>query len=205
MTSTATPVWLLDIDGVINALATSPVAGPWTAEDWVQQVVRAEIPGGGPMVLPILAAEPVLAFIRDVVRRRTAEVVWHSTWRTAAVTDLAPVLGLPAIPVSVAPEWTKRDPAVWWKLPAARRVVESGRRLVWTDDDIAVLGEQVADLAQRPGTLLIGPDRRTGLTAEHLEQIATFLGMDAAGADTRPEARRHRPGGRFGRLRSGRS
>lgn len=193
----ATPVWLLDIDGVINALSTTPVPGPWTPDQWVQRLVRAEIPGTGPMLLPIFAAEPVLAFIRDVVRRGAAEVIWHSTWRSAAVTDLAPVLGLPAIPVSVAPEWTHRDPAVWWKLPAARRVVESGRRLVWTDDDIAVLGDQVAELRGRPDTLLIGPDRRAGLTAHDLERIAAFLEPDVDGP---AGSRHHARAGRIGRL-----
>ena len=105
-------------------------------------------------------------------------MIWHSTWREAAVSDLAPVLGLPAIPISVAPEWTHRPERIWWKLPAAQRVVESGRRLVWTDDDIAVVPDQVGDLAAQPDTLLISPDPQAGLTADNLRSIADFIGIE---------------------------
>ena len=175
MARAARPVWLLDIDGVVNALAPGPLPGSWPAHEWVQRVVHANVPGRGPMVLPILAARPVLTFVCDVVRSGSADVVWHSTWRTSAVTDLAPMLGLPPIPISVAPEWTQQTAGVWWKLPAAQRVVAAGRPLVWTDDDIGVLADQVADLAEHPDTLLIGPDPETGITADQLDAIAAFL------------------------------
>ncbi len=180
MTQPAPPVWLLDIDGVVNALARGPVAGSWPPERWVQQVISADIPGSGRMVLPIFAARPVLDFVTRAVRTGAAEVIWHSTWREAAVSDLAPVLGLPPIPVSYAPEWTHRPERLWWKLPAAQRVVESGRRLVWTDDDIAVVPDQVAALTAHPDTLLISPDPQSGLTADNLQSIADFIGMDIA-------------------------
>lgn len=176
MTRATAPVWLLDIDGVVNALAREPVCGSWPPEQWAQHVVRADIPGSGRMLLPIFVAQPVLDFVTAVHASGAAEVVWHSTWREAAVTDLAPVLGLPRFPVSVAPEWTARPRDVWWKLPAAQRVVASGRRLVWTDDDIAVVPDQVAELAARADTLLISPDPVTGLIPEQLSAIADFLG-----------------------------
>lgn len=180
MTQSGRPVWLLDIDGVINALSRGPVQDSWPSEQWVQRVVDAEIPGSGRMVLPIFAAQPVLDFVTRVVASGAAEVVWHSTWREAAATALAPALGIAAMPVSVAPEWPQRPARVWWKVPAARRVVESGRRLVWTDDDISVVPDQVADLVEHAGTLLIAPDPQTGLTAEHLHAIAGFIGLDDA-------------------------
>jgi hypothetical protein len=178
MTRATAPVWLLDIDGVVNALARGPVRGSWPSADWAQHVVHADIPGSGRMVLPIFVAQPVLDFVTAVHASGAAEVIWHSTWREAAVSDLAPVLGLPRLEVSVAPEWTARPRDVWWKLPAAQRVVAADRRLVWTDDDIAVVPDQVADLAARADTLLISPDPRTGLTAEHLAAIADFLEID---------------------------
>jgi hypothetical protein len=101
-------------------------------------------------------------------------VRWHSTWRTAAMTDLAPTLGLPAIPISIAPEWTQRPPG-WWKLRAAQRVRENGRRLVWTDDDIDEYRDEVGDLVRDPQALLISPTPETGLTGSDLGRIATFL------------------------------
>src|SRR5690348_1430944 len=179
MTRPAKPVWLLDVDGVINALARGPVDGSWPAQCWLQRVVTADIPDAGRMELPIFAAQPVLDFVTRAVASGSVDVVWHSTWRAAAVTDLAPTLNLPAIPISIAPEWTERPGRLWWKLPAAQRVVESGRPLVWTDDDIAALPEQVADLDSRPDTLLISPDPSIGLSAAHLDAIAEFVGLDA--------------------------
>jgi HAD domain in Swiss Army Knife RNA repair proteins len=186
MTRAAKPVWLLDVDGVVNALARGPVEGSWPADMWLRRVVSADIPNTGRMVLPILAAQPVLDFVTRVVTAGAADVVWHSTWRAAAVTDLAPVLGLPAIPISIAPEWTDRPAGLWWKVPAAERVVASGRPLVWTDDDIAALPEQVAQLAHRSDTLLVSPDPRTGLTPEHLNAIAEFIGLDPVTAAAGP-------------------
>jgi hypothetical protein len=134
------------------------------------------------MLLPIQVAEPVLDFVRDVHDSGAAEVLWHSTWRESAVTDLAPLLGLPSIPISVAPEWTQR-PLDWWKLPAARRVVASGRSLVWTDDDIAYYAEDLDDLFARPDTLLISPDPVTGLVQRDLDRIAAFLARHQPSVD----------------------
>lgn len=169
------PLWLLDIDGVVNALATAPVPEIWPEHDWVQRLVITEIPDRGRMTLPILAARPVLDFVADVHRRGRVEIRWHSTWRTAAVTAFAPALGLPStIPISVAPEWTDRPVLQWWKLGAAERAVAAGRTLIWTDDDLRVYTDEAERLAS-PGNLLIAPHGDTGLTPDDLHRIATFL------------------------------
>jgi hypothetical protein len=168
------PVWLLDIDGVVNALARGAVRGSFPPDVWRRFLVHADVPDLGPMLLPILVAQPVLDFVRDVHDSGAAEVLWHSTWRESAVTDLAPLLGLPPLPITVAPEWTLRPPG-WWKLPAARRVAASGRPLVWTDDDIACYANDLGGLDNRPDTLLISPDPVTGLVQDDLDGIAAFL------------------------------
>lgn len=176
----SSPLWLLDIDGVVNALAMGLPTQVWAEPDWVQRTVVVEVPDRGVMTLPILAARPVLAFVGEVHRSGTAEVRWHSTWRATAVTGLAPVLGLPPIPISVAPEW-QQQPDGWWKLPAAQRAVSAGRRLVWTDDDIdrwrgdprAAAALDALDAS--PDVLLLSVSPATGLTPHNLEQIAAFL------------------------------
>ena len=184
MTSDADPpVWLLDIDGVVNALARRVPTTPWAEDDWVQRVIRAEVPDRGLMTLPILAARPVLDFVIRVHALGAAEIRWHSTWRTAAVTDLAPALGLPPIPISIAPEWAV-DAPMWWKIPAARRVAESGRRLLWTDDQLPIFREdplsqaELAALDRWDGALLLASDPETGLGPDELAAIADFLGID---------------------------
>jgi hypothetical protein len=101
----------------------------------------------------------------------------------AAVTALAPALGLPAIPISVAPEWAQ-PAALWWKIPAARRVAESGRRLVWTDDQLTIYRSDVFSepdltaLDRWTGALLLTTDARVGLTPDDLRRVEEFLDQE---------------------------
>lgn len=177
------PVWLLDVDGVVNALAPGAPAGPWPADAWVHRIVHTHVPDRGLMTLPILAARPVLDFITYVHTTGAAEIRWHSTWRTAATTALAPALGLPPIPMSIAPEWAEEAP-MWWKIPAARRVAESGRRLLWTDDQLTpyrvhpLSAAELAALDDWSGALLLATDPQTGLAPADLDAISAFLGLD---------------------------
>jgi hypothetical protein len=169
------PLWLLDIDGVVNALMRGPLPDVWPEQEWVQRLVITEIPDRGAMTLPILAARPVLDFVAEVHLSGRAEVRWHSTWRAAAITAFAPTLGLPtSIPISVAPEWTDRPIAQWWKLGAAERAAAGGRALVWTDDDLRIYRDDAARLSA-DHTLLIGPHSETGLGPDDLERIDRFL------------------------------
>jgi hypothetical protein len=172
------PVWLLDIDGVVNALSRKPVSGSFPADQWVQRLVHTELPGLGPAAFPILAARPVLNFVAAVQATGRVDIRWHSTWREAAVTDLAPSLGLPELPISVAPEWANHHALLpWWKQAAAERVLAAGRLLVWTDDDINMFRMDLGAFERRADALLIAPDPEIGLTAAHLEQISRFLGL----------------------------
>jgi hypothetical protein len=143
----------------------------------------------GGISYPILAAQPVLDFIRDVAASGAADVRWHTTWRHDAVVHLAPALGLPALALEDAPEFdaARHGPSGylgaytgwrWWKLPAARRAIAAGRVLVWTDDDLArtsVRGEIAEEPIPADTTLLIAPRPDVGLTPRHLRTIAAFL------------------------------
>jgi len=177
------PIWLLDIDGVINAATLRPPTYVWPADTWIQTKVIG---------LRIMAAQPVLDFIREVHEQGRAEIRWHSTWQDDAP-KLGAELGLPAFPVADAPEYDQRLKQRafgldgWWKRPAAERVLAEGRPLVWTDDDITwSLGRRGQDEIRQLGpALLIAPDDRTGLTPKHLRHIADFLDLHPAamGAD----------------------
>lgn len=179
------PVWLLDIDGVINAIGRKPDPSVWPRDLWTARTVAA---------LPILVAEPVLQFIRDVHASGLAEIRWHTTWQNDAVHVFAPEFNLPELPVHHCPEFhagsvaarggsSLGGPETWWKLPAALRVVhEEGRRLIWTDDDLEMerwraygLGGLSIGLTGS-ARLLISPQDRLGLTPKHLRQIAEFIG-----------------------------
>jgi len=167
------PVWLLDIDGVINACTRNPDKNVWPADQWRRDRVNG---------YPILVAQPVLDFVTRVHKDGLAEVRWHTTWqKDAALIEEA--FGLPSLPVQDCPEFaTAHTSERWWKLPAAERLVmEEGRALVWTDDDIdySISGKDAGALGvmrQAQRILAISPSDMTGLTPKHLRQIDEFLG-----------------------------
>jgi hypothetical protein len=182
MTSPATaPVWLLDIDGVINVLGRE-VPTTWPRSEWVQRVIFAPVPERGVVGLPVLAARPVLDFVRRVHAAGRAEIRWHTTWRTAAVTHFAPVLGLPGCAMSIATEWREPEAPLWWKVPAVQRETARGRRVLWIDDEIDAHREgppataaAITALDTDPYAVLVSPDRDRGLTPADLERLAALL------------------------------
>jgi hypothetical protein len=174
------PVWLLDIDGVINALANEYPTQIWPQGQWV----TVHMDFGSEGTVRVDAAEPVLEFIRKVHAKRAAEIRWHTTWQKEAL-RLAEALDLPELWVQEAAyefdnreDYLRRDK--WWKYPAAWRVVGQEKRpLVWTDDDIVDLVQRdVNSLASAGQTLLIAPTSTYGLTKQQLGRIAEFLDVD---------------------------
>jgi hypothetical protein len=178
------PVWLLDVDGVVNAISRKPDRSVWPADQWITGTANADGTDW-----PILAARPVIDFIRQVHGSGRAEVRWHTTWQRDAA-NLAKLLDLPEFEVQDCPEFATRRQslgglsptavrAAWWKLPAAERVVGGeGRALVWTDDDAAwpvMPREAAADLARCAPTLIVTPQTHLGLTGKHLRKISDFL------------------------------
>jgi hypothetical protein len=177
------PVWLLDIDGVVNAISVDPHPAVWPAGCWV----RAEATCTG-VEWPLLAAGPVLDFVRAVHREGRAEIRWHTTWQHEAA-GVSRALDLPEFPVQAAPEFRSSFQAVggaapvgatWWKLPAAERVVaEEGRALLWTDDDAEFqldgwTGEEHA-LRRTPSVLIVAPRTHVGLAPQDLLAMDAFL------------------------------
>lgn len=173
------PVWLLDIDGVVNAIGKGDPS-VWPKAQWRQG--RAEATG---QEWPITWAVPVVDFIRDAHESGRVEIRWHTTWQHEAC-NFAELVGLPVFAVADAPEFEEQAAHAiaagtpkWWKLPAAERVVrEEQRPLIWTDDDITwSLARYDADarLRTHAPALLISPDQHTGLTPKRLRMIGDFL------------------------------
>lgn len=176
---TELPVWLLDIDGVLNATAiwlkdadrlNRPVHA-WPVEDWIDSRVWAS-----KRSYRILVAKPVIDFINRIHESGVVEIRWHTTWQNLAG-NVAVEFGLPDFPVQYAPEFIQRSTSDgWWKLPAVWRVLAEGRRVVWTDDDVNVeLTDQQKLTLAAAGCLAISPHYMTGLCRDHLVKIEEFL------------------------------
>ena len=178
MTEKKPPVWLLDIDGVINATATKVPDWIWPPHTWTRQHIDG---------FQITSSSRVMEYLTEVHEQGLAEIRWHTTWQDRAL-HVGEVLGLPIFEVEEAPEfpptselvakWMRDGLPRWWKYPAAVRVLTlEKRRLVWTDDEIfdelnAVRRQEIAALGK---TLLVCPIRQTGLDAGDLRRIRTQL------------------------------
>jgi hypothetical protein len=163
------PVWLLDIDGVLNIRKSAWHAAPRRITlytDTTEWIIR-----WAPQLVVRIAA---------LAARRAVEVQWCSTWCVYPVQlrRLEVLTGLPRF-ASALPSRLDR-PVPLAKLEAAQRVLAEGRRLIWTDDDEVPAPDREptlhAELTAGGRGLLIRPDSRSGLTPEHLDQIEAFIG-----------------------------
>lgn len=161
------PVWLLDVDGVLNA----------TRPGWEEPHVQGKAYVDG--VAYLLRWAPQLARrIESIVGGGAVEVRWATTW-VDHILQVERLLALPSMSTAfrVGPD-ADLDPAEL-KLQAALHVVEVERRpLIWTDDD-AIPG--VEDILHRRiqdagvPVLLLEPRTANGLQPEDLNEIEAFL------------------------------
>lgn len=167
------PVWLLDIDGVLNAVdyPTSTLRfKTWPQDAWLNARITK---------FPFSVAAAVRDFICKAHESGLVEIRWHTTWQEDAQ-KVASWLELPTFPVHHAPEAQGWDNA-WWKLPSALRVLYLEKRpLLWTDDDINYeLTVRQKKKFQEDGALLICPKTEVGLAPAELRRINKFL-LDTA-------------------------
>lgn len=174
------PVWLLDVDGVVNAHKPGWGGPPrkrgcWSASDAYEYTMRW--------------APPLVDRIRALHKAGVVEVRWCTTWCPDAEA-LERLWSLPTF-VRAFTEHVKGEEASVLKVAAARQVLASGRRLVWTDDvEVPLWGELHDELIASGRALLIRPKASTGLQPEHMDRIEAFardeaprfnpLGEDAA-------------------------
>lgn len=191
------PVWLLDVDGVINAvgrIAPKPVDHPgetlWA--DWEETIAVAD---GVPW--PIRYSPSLIEAITTLHNSGAVEVRWLTTWGHHANGDLRTALGLPEFTVEATKEVAQKlsrgvagshgeavasfPREIWWKFLAVQRFVADnpGRRFIWTDDDLYYEDDAVLWVKDNVPTqpLLISPNVRTGLLPRHLDQVERYLGV----------------------------
>ncbi|MBG0825954.1 hypothetical protein HS048_35370 [Planomonospora sp. ID91781] len=159
------PVWLLDVDGVINV--TRP--GGWAG------MPRRGTAYSGGEVYRMRWAPALIDRIRALHRAGGVEIRWCSTW-CADADEVERLFGLPPL----ARAWSGRLPgaaaAAAVKLAAARQVLAHGRRLVWADDvEVPACGPVCEELTEGGRALLIAPSPRTGLQPADLDAIEAFV------------------------------
>jgi len=166
---TGVPIWLLDVDGVLNAVC-HPAQPPKTWSRWESGSAYA---GGERFVITF--APELMAGIRDLHDSAAVEVRWLTTWGHDANAGLRDLLGLPVFPVAGEPQRA----SAWWKLPCALRAAAECRPMIWTDDDLgysATAQRWAAEL----GILAIAPDPSAGLTPADFECIRAFCAQPSA-------------------------
>lgn len=170
------PIWLLDVDGVLNAVTSQVDQGVWP--EWRTGAARAD-----GRSYPITFAPRLMDRIRSVHQQGLAEIRWLTTWGHDANRELRRLLNLPEFPVVGTPSGA----AAWWKLPLAQQVALEHRPLVWTDDDLAYAAEAVSwlDGLDLPA-LAIAPSPDVGLRPEHVDRIIQFTREHGAGNANRP-------------------
>ncbi|WP_196454402.1 hypothetical protein [Planomonospora sp. ID82291] len=164
------PVWLLDVDGVINASRPGWGGPP-----------RSGTAYSGGDAYRIRWAPALLDRIRALHRAGGVEIRWCSTW-CADADQMERLFGLPRL----ARAWSEHlsaTAAATAKLTAARDVLAQGRRLIWTDDVEVPAGGPVHDELTAGGrALLIAPSPGRGLQPEHMDAIEAFVPTPASEA-----------------------
>jgi hypothetical protein len=151
------PLFLIDVDGVLN-----PYAAPACPPGYTEHEI---FPGEDPVRVCAAHGEWLLEL---AVR---FQLVWATAWADEANRRLAPLLGLPDLPVigfSSVP-FHPRD-----KLPAV--IGYAGQQpLAWVDDQLTAEANAWAARRRVP-TLLIGIDPAEGLTRSVIDQALEWAG-----------------------------
>lgn len=182
MTDVGKPVWLLDVDGVINA----------TRPGWGGPPRRSHVWSSADNTSYVLRWSPALIDrIRTLHGSGTLEARWCTTWCPEAE-RLEELWRLPELVRALHADPMPRGAQCWpLKLAAARAILAEGRRLIWTDDEaLPPPGPDRDELTADNRALLIAPRPSRGLQPEDLDHIERF----AAGRrlPTYRTPRRHR-------------
>lgn len=174
--SDARPVLAVDVDGVLNALST----GPRPPDGWRDATVKGfrirHNPDHGRQLLAVAAGTG-------------AELAWCTTWEDDANEHIAPLVGLPRLPVvPMEPGFAANDvlaragfplrhkfsahPSVGEVKAAAMAAWARDRPFCWLDDE----PDAAMRLTHHPVPhLVIRVDGRAGLGDHHLRKASGWL------------------------------
>jgi hypothetical protein len=160
------PVWLLDVDGVINVNRPGWGAAPRSGQAYAAG-----------MGLKIRWAPALATRIRELHTAGQVEIRWCTTWCDYA-DQIERLLALPVLGRAFAGD-IFGTAARMAKYAAAKAVVDEGRPLIWTDDEAIPTGPDRADLGD---ALLIEPKPQVGLQPDDLDRIEQFVAETTSSA-----------------------
>ncbi len=147
------PLLLLDVDGVLI-----PYAAPEQPPGFLQYTLLGEV---------VWLSPDHGALLRPLADR--FQLMWATSWEHDANRLIAPIVGLPVLPVIEFPrDASGRFP----KFPTIERLV-ANQPLVWIDDELTPTIHAWA-LRRRIPTLLIDVDPAIGLTQDIVARIMGF-------------------------------
>ncbi len=165
------PIWLLDFDGVLNAVAPHGDTRIW--KDW-----RTEGRGSSPDSIPWYLWAPEAVKVVGEAHEAGVRVIWLTDWEDMTQRLHETVHGLPARLEFL----TRRisGPSKHWKVNAAMSIVPDAAPLLWTDDHLKtrLLREKVGKewVANRGGdTALIAPRKEYGITPRDVDTIRAWV------------------------------
>jgi hypothetical protein len=178
--TTIRPLLYLDVDGPLNPYAAKPERRPagYTTHRMKPDGWIARHPGQPPA-----AVKPLRVWLNEAhgpeLRALAArfDLIWATTWVGEANTFIAPVLGLPPLPVV---EWPDGAPppgtdgsGLFWK---TRRLVAhaAGRPFAWVDDELGSRDRAHVTVHHKAPVLLLHIDPRLGLRAADFTTLAEF-------------------------------
>lgn len=177
------PLWLLDFDGVLNAISKRGMNTGW--HTWNTASVKSPLPGEDNVHYPLLWASETVQAVADA-HDAGVRVVWLTTWREH--TALLPPLmnGLPSDlefwdEDTVLAAGGKLDPMLQlnqqWKYDTARQLVPDGVPVLWTDDNLPYILRKGARWASsRPGgTTSIAPTQTLGLSKRQTFEVNEWV------------------------------
>jgi hypothetical protein len=164
------PLWLLDIDGVINAYSYKN--RPNRKEKIFSEYTQYSVPSNHGMFYEFWVAQELTQKITEIHESKTVEIAWLTTWQSEANKNVASTLGLPTFPLAAQNNRLAYSP---WKKEAALEALELNRPIIWSDDD--EIDKECKSLfkADELEHLLVIPNPSLGLTPTHIEKIELFI------------------------------
>ena len=156
------PLLLLDVDGPLNPFRAGRAPLPRGYRPHTIHGLRVLLdPAHG----PALTALPF-------------DLVWATTWEHDANTEIAPRVGLPALPVITWPVGADTAPGLCFKTPTVAAYT-AGRPFAWVDDEVTDTDRAWLAARRDAPFLLHRVSARRGLRPTDLATLATWAATHA--------------------------